>query len=190
MPHQANDIPLDLAYLFEAVQINTEKLRRIEFTKMPEWIAALVKTFHKDNYCHFNSMSLVNALISSLPMDQTELSSGIKYVVGYLVGLDIAEHAFVKIGSTYYDPTLALELSANLEVYALAEISACDMPSLLNKYEMHDHGLLMMNLRRDREFSNLFVEPAELMHRTMKRSLEIFNEQQSNTVTQSSFEKT
>lgn len=190
MPQDATEIPFDLAYLFESVQINTEELRKIEFTEMPEWIAALVKSFHKENYCHYNSMSLVNALINSIPVSQSELSTGIKYVVGYLVGLDIAEHAFVKIGSTYYDPTLSLRLTAELDVYALAEISAGDMSSMLDKYQMQDHGLLMMNLRRDREFSHLFVEPADLMLKTMKRSLEIFNEQQLNANMHSTLEKT
>jgi hypothetical protein len=168
-------IPLDLNYLFSTEHINVEVLQKVDLVEMPIWIKSIITKFHKENYCHFNAMELVKTMGSHMPQEQSELLSSIKYVIGYIVGLDIVEHAFVKIGNSYYDPTLPLSKSKDLDIYALEEIDAIEMQWMLEKYNMHEHGLLMINFRRDSKFSHLFCEPKDSMLRILEASIDEYN---------------
>jgi hypothetical protein len=182
MPKIEPKIPLDLAYLFNAEQINIDALKKVDLVDLPSWIDSVVAEFHKENYCHYNAMTLVQTMKNNISEEHSGLLSDIKYVIGYIVGLDIVEHAFVKIGDSYYDPTLPLSKSKDLDIYVLEEIDAFEMQILLEKYNMKDHGLLLMNFRRDIEFQHLFCEPGDMMLRIMEASIDEYHASNDNLI--------
>ncbi|MDI5833323.1 hypothetical protein OCF84_20635 (plasmid) [Shewanella xiamenensis] len=146
----------ELQYLLSVEQINSELIKKVVLSPNPDWLNNLIEAFKRDNYCHFNAMKLVEVLNSKIPHNDNLLKTEIKYVLGLIAGLDVHEHAFIKIGNNYYDPANDLRVR-EYDVYSLLEINQVELIELLDKHDMHEFGLLLMTLRKDEDFSHLFI---------------------------------
>lgn len=159
-----------LEYLLTIEQINSSLLKKAVLTENPDWLNDLISGFKRENYCHFNAMKLVEVLNSKIPVGNHSLQAEIKYVLGLIAGLDVHEHAFIKIGSNYYDPANNQSMR-EYEVYSLLELNHKELMVILNKHNMHEHGLLMMTLRNDPDYCHLFSSGFDKISRDIKDQL-------------------
>lgn len=172
----------DLEYLLNVEQINTARLKKVDFKQVPMWLEGLISDFKKENYCHYNATKTVLLLNEKFNRLQVNKTNDIKYVIGLIVGLDVHEHAFIKIGEHYFDPTISVEKTKDYEVYSLLELNVDEMQSLIEKNDMHEHGLLMMTIRTDERYAELFSRPIDLIAKEIQENLESYLESNNNSL--------
>ncbi|MBE8233471.1 MAG: hypothetical protein HAW67_07005 [Endozoicomonadaceae bacterium] len=112
-----------LNYTFELEGVDVSHLNSVAFSIMPYWLQKIVNSIHQLQKCHSNSLSVFRQLASSgfQGMDQ------IKYVLGYITADNVVEHAFIRIGDCFYDPTLSHEQLAGFDIYSFLELDLTEV---------------------------------------------------------------
>ncbi|GGB52693.1 hypothetical protein GCM10011607_11500 [Shewanella inventionis] len=160
----------DIKYIFETERINSAHLKLVVLDKCPKWMTEACEEFKKDAYCHYNTMHLQRMIVSLLPDEQ---SKQVKYVIGYILRGVPVEHAFLKIGDKYFDPTIDYEETKNDEVYELLSLDCDEVKAVTGKHGTEDHGVLMLNLRKNEDYKYLFnFDNEEIMIDAIKQMIE------------------
>lgn len=143
----------DKVYIFETERINSEHLKRVTLSPCPRWMIDACAEFKKDAYCHYNTMHLQQLIVDLLPEEQSEK---VKYVIGFILRGVPVEHAFLKIGDLYFDPTLDFELTVNDDIYELLTLTKDEVSKFTEAHGTQDHGVIMLSLRNSDDHKHLF----------------------------------
>ncbi|QIR16496.1 hypothetical protein [Shewanella aestuarii] len=163
----------DTKYIFETERINSDYLKQVTLEPCPDWMIEACAEFKKDAYCHFNTMHLQDVIVNLLPKEQ---SQQVKYVIGYVLRGVPIEHAFLKIGDKYFDPTIDVSETQDDEIYELLSLTADEVRHMTRKFGTQDHGVVMLSLRNSDDYKHLFnFNNEELMIDAIKNMLD--NEQ-------------
>ncbi len=149
----------DVRYILNAEGINPDRVKLVELSPLPDWLE-IVNHNYRAQYCHKNVMNLLLELKSVLGGKYQDFDQEIKYVLGYVANEKVHEHAFLKIGNKYYDPTISLEISRTIDTFSLVEVSLTEVETILGRTGMASHGLLMMTLRECSEYADYFTAPS------------------------------
>jgi hypothetical protein len=150
----------DTRYIFETEKINSDFLKRVHISKCPPWIEKACLDFKKEAYCHYNTMHLQELLVSMLSED---IENQVQYVIGYILRGVPVEHAFIKIGDHYFDPTIPYEETNNDEFYELLSMGLKERQQFTQNAGTSEHGVLMLNLRDSEQYRYLFNVENEII---------------------------
>ena len=98
-------------------------------------------------------MHLQQLIVDLLPEEQSEK---VKYVIGFILRGVPVEHAFLKIGDLYFDPTLDFELTVNDDNYELLTLTKDEVSKFTEAHGTQDHGVIMLSLRNSDDHKHLF----------------------------------
>jgi len=164
----------DTKYIFDTERINSDYLKRVELSRCPDWMVEACSEFKRQAYCHYNTMHLQQLIVDHLPDEQSEK---VKYVIGYILRGVPVEHAFIKIGDAYFDPTIDYEETAADEIYELLSLTSKEVSKITNAHGTQDHGVIMLSLRNSDEYKYLFNSDNEvIMIDAIKQMLEAESE--------------
>jgi hypothetical protein len=108
----------DMSYPFDLDNASPVRVK-----PMPSVLRKLARTIVKPRACFYNSATI---MLNACKRDM-------KYVIGYAAAPIATEHAWIKVGDTYYDPTWELnDLPFGKEYLPLYELDMGEMISTMN----------------------------------------------------------
>ncbi len=130
-------------------RIEASRLKEINIQNMPEQLRSIAEPIVKPKRCFDNSFKLATSLNAT-------------YVLGIYCKTIPIEHAWLKIGDNYYDPTLEIVVNDTAGKYlSLVELSEAELISTIVEIdEVADTGVyppMFETIKHHSNFSDLFI---------------------------------